>query len=71
MSQTRKGSLIESVVNVAVGYGIGLVLQLIVFAILGVSIPFRANLAISGAFTGLSIVRSYTLRRIFNSFRKL
>lgn len=69
IGQTRQGSLLESIVNVAVGYGIALVSQLIIFHFFGVHFSLRTNMAMGLWFTGVSVVRSYTLRRIFNGLR--
>jgi hypothetical protein len=67
MTQSRLGSLIESIVNVLIGYGIALASQLIVFPWFGIHIPLADNLAIGGIFTVISIARSYVIRRWFNA----
>ncbi len=64
--QSRKQSLIESVVNVLVGYVVALVSQLAIFPLFGVNLPLADNLLISAFFTVVSIVRSYLIRRVFN-----
>jgi energy-converting hydrogenase Eha subunit A len=64
--QTKTHSLIESIANVAIGYFVALVSQIIIFAILGIPVQLRDNFIIGLWFTVISIVRSYTLRRIFN-----
>ena len=68
MSQTRRHSLIESVANVAVGYGVALVTQLVVFPLYGMEVKLGQNLQIGMIFTGVSLARSYCLRRWFNGF---
>ena len=65
--QSKIGSVIESLVNVAIGFGIALVSQMLIFPLYGIHIPLHDNLAITGWFTIISIVRSYSLRRIFNA----
>ena len=67
--QSKKYSLIESVTNVLVGYLVALGSQLIIFPVFGISVPLRSNLAIGAFFTVVSIVRSYCLRRLFNSIK--
>lgn len=68
MNQSRIGSLIEAVANVVIGYGIGFVSQLIVFPLVGIEhVALHQNLIISLAFTAISLVRSYVLRRWFNA----
>lgn len=66
MSQTRKHSLIESLANVAIGYGVAVISQVLIFPWFGVFLPLTDNMAIAGWFTVISIVRSYCLRRWFN-----
>ena len=66
MSQSKKGSLLEASINVATGYGVAVASQIIIFPLFGVYISVAENMAIGGFFTVVSIIRSYTLRRIFN-----
>jgi hypothetical protein len=67
MNQTRLGSLIETAVNTAIGYGVALVSQLAIFPLFGIHVPFSANLEIGAWFTVISIARGYVLRRWFNA----
>lgn len=67
MMQTRIQSFIESCINVAIGYGVALASQMLVFPIFGINIPLSSNLAIGAIFTVISIARSYAVRRIFNN----
>jgi hypothetical protein len=69
MSQSRRGSLIEAVVNVLVGYWVAIATQLAVFPLFGLHASMHDNLAIGGIFTVVSLVRSYVLRRCFNAFK--
>lgn len=62
-------SLLEAVVNVAVGYGLAVLVQLIVFPWFGLPVRLADSLQIGAIFTVVSIGRSYTLRRIFEAFR--
>lgn len=64
--QTRAHSLLESAVNVIVGYVVALVSQLSIFPWFGIHIPLSDNLLIGLWFTGISLVRSYALRRWLN-----
>lgn len=64
--QSKKQSFKESVVNVAVGYAVALISQLIVFPIVGVQSTFTQNIKISLYFTIISLIRSYLIRRYFN-----
>lgn len=66
--QSRLGSLIEALTNVAIGYGIALLAQLVIFPWYGIHISLQTNASIGAWFTAVSIVRSYVLRRFFNRF---
>lgn len=67
MPQTRLGSLIESVINIAIGYIVALLSQLAIFPMFGIHIPFHDNLLIGAWFTLISLARSYIIRRWFNA----
>jgi len=64
-------SLIEAVANVAVGYGIAVATQAMVFPMFGIHVTLSDNLAIGGLFTIVSIVRGYTMRRLFEALRQV
>lgn len=64
--QSRTHSLIESCVNVAIGYSVALASQILVFPLFGLHVSLSANLQIGAIFTVISIARSYAVRRLFN-----
>ena len=66
MSQSRVMSLVEALTNVVVGYALAVATQVAVFPLVGVEIRVRQALVVGLAFTLVSIVRSYALRRLFN-----
>lgn len=66
MSQSRLGSLAEALANVAVGYGVAVMTQMLVFPLFGLYASLGENLLIGAIFTVVSIIRSYALRRVFN-----
>lgn len=66
VSQSRRMSAVESIANVAVGYGVAIVTQSAVFPMFGLQASLGDNLAIGAIFTVVSLVRSYALRRVFN-----
>lgn len=68
MRQSRKASLLEAATNVAVGYGLAVATQVVVFPLFGIHISLQADLAIGLIFTVVSLARSYALRRIFERF---
>ena len=67
--QSRRQSLIEAITNVAVGYALAVLTQIVVFPWFGLQIPFRDNLAIGAVFVMISLLRSYALRRLFERWR--
>lgn len=68
--QTKKQSIVESITNTAVGYGISLMSLFLIFPVLGIASSPRKNIAISAYFTVISILRGYVLRRFFNKKHK-
>jgi hypothetical protein len=67
MQQTRLGSLIESLLNIAIGYLVALLSQLMIFPLFDIHVPLSTNLWIGAWFTLISLVRSYIIRRWFNA----
>jgi hypothetical protein len=58
-------SLVESLANVVAGYGIAVATQAAVFPLFGLHASLTENMAIGGIFTGVSNLRSYLMRRLF------
>ena len=69
MKQSRTMSLVEAVANVVVGYGIAVAAQMLLFPVFGMHMTLEQNLKLAGAFTIISICRSFALRRIFEAIR--
>jgi hypothetical protein len=69
MPQSRRLSLLEAVTNVVVGYALAVLTQLIVFPCFELTVSLQDNLAIGAAFVGVSLIRSYALRRVFERWR--
>jgi len=67
MKQSRVMSLVESVANVIVGYGVAVVTQILIFPIFGLHTTLAQNLKMGAVFTGISIIRSFALRRLFEA----
>ena len=65
MRQSRRLSLVEAAVNVALGYGLAILAQALLFPLLGLAVTLAQSLQIGLAFTLLSLVRAYVLRRLF------
>lgn len=66
--QTKTQSAIESVSNVAVGYGVAVLTQTLVFPLFDLHASTAEHAGIAAIFTAVSLVRSYLLRRVFNRF---
>ena len=66
MTQSRRMSAIEAVANVAVGYGIAVMTQVMVFPLFRIYASLSENLVIGLLFTVMSLGRSFLLRRLFN-----
>ena len=69
MKQSRLMSLVESVANVIVGYGVAVATQILIFPIFGLHTTLAQNLKMGAIFTVVSIVRSFALRRMFEAIR--
>jgi hypothetical protein len=67
MSQTKLGSFIEAWVNVAIGFGINYIANLLIFPLFGFHITLLENLYMGLIYTVISVVRSYCIRRWFNA----
>ncbi|WP_449500864.1 DUF7220 family protein [Aureivirga marina] len=64
--QTKKQSLIESLVNVSVGFLITIISLNLIFPFLGIENHIGKNTLLTIYLTVLSILRNYILRRYFN-----
>jgi hypothetical protein len=66
VTQTRLQSLIEALVNMVIGFGLSLLVNQLVLPMFGYDVKLGESLIIVTIFTVVSIIRSYTLRRVFN-----
>ena len=64
--QSRLHSFIEAWSNTFIGYFVNLLVQLVVYPLYGATLTFGQNIQIGLIFMGVSITRSYALRRFFN-----
>jgi uncharacterized membrane protein len=65
-SQSKKGSIIESIVNTAVGLVITIIFSPLIYWICDVKISYPQMGLATILFTVLSIARNYVIRRFFN-----
>jgi hypothetical protein len=70
MSQTRLGSFAEAWANIAIGFAINYAANLVILPLFGfTSLTPGKNFAIGVAYTGISLARSFVLRRFFNGLK--
>lgn len=67
MEQSKLESLLEAVVNTAVGFVVSLALWRVVGPMMGYEVSMTDNLIITTIFTVVSIGRGFVMRRIFNA----
>ena len=69
MKQSRLMSLVESIANVIVGYGVAVATQILIFPVFGLHTTLAQNLKMGAILTIVSIARSFALRRVFEAIR--
>ncbi len=69
MNQSRAMSMIEAATNVVVGYVLAIATQIVMFPWFGIETGLAEHLTIGLAFVGVSLVRGYLLRRLFEAIR--
>ncbi|GGB64073.1 hypothetical protein GCM10011316_39870 [Roseibium aquae] len=69
MKQSRLMSLFEAITNVVVAYVLAIATQVVVFPWFGIETGFTEHLTIGLAFVGVSLVRGYFPRQLFEAVR--
>ena len=64
--QTKKESLLEILISVAIGWLIGFISNMVILPLFGYPISVADSIYISILFTLISIIRGYIVRRYFN-----
>jgi hypothetical protein len=67
--QSRTMSFVEATTNVTIGFALALLTQIALSPLLELQVSVADNLLIGSIFTAVSIVRSFTLRRLFEAIR--
>jgi len=67
--QSRWMSFAEALTNILVGYGLAVLTQIAVFPLFGLQVALRETFLLGLIFTLVSLIRSYTMRRTFNTLR--
>lgn len=70
MTQSRRGSLLESLTNIAAGILLSFVVLHVMAPLLGFPMTWSQNAQVTAIMTALSLVRSYALRRLFNRWHR-
>lgn len=65
--QSKRASLVESIVSTAVGFVVAMIIQVTVPPMFGAHLQLHQDFAIVGVFTAASIIRQYVLHRVFNN----
>ncbi len=68
--QSRSMSALEALSNVAIGWALALLTQILLFPVVSVQATLDQHLLLSAAFTVVSLIRSYLLRRCFNAIAR-
>ncbi len=68
--QSSLGSFAEAWANIAIGYGVAVAAQAVVFPWYGLHVSLAENAEMGVLFTVVSLVRSYALRRLFNRWHR-
>lgn len=64
--QSRRQSIIEAWINIAIGFAINYTANLLVLPLIGAHISLADNWWMGWIYTTISIVRQYAIRRWFN-----
>ena len=64
--QTKKQSIIESATQTIIGLGTSILIQVILYPLMGIPVTFSQNIIITLVFFIVSILRGYVIRRFFN-----
>ena len=65
--QTKRQSMIETLTSVFVGWIIGVILNMLILPIFDYDVSLTDGVLISIIFTAVSVIRSYVIRRWFNT----
>lgn len=66
MAQSKFRSWKEAWVNIAVGYSVNFVANIVVFPLFGYNVSIHDNIMIGVIYTFISLARQYVIRRWFS-----
>lgn len=67
--QSRSSSLFETLTGTVTGFVLTVWVQRFLFPAMGHDLALAENLIVASVFTAVSILRGYTVRRVFNALR--
>jgi ABC-type spermidine/putrescine transport system permease subunit II len=67
--QSRSASLFETLTSTVMGFILSVAVQRALFPAMGHDFAFAENMVVASVFTAVSILRGYTVRRVFNTLR--
>ena len=70
LMQSKKDSIIESLTSTTIGWLMGVILNMLVLPLFDYDVSLTDGVLISIIFTAVSVIRSYVIRRWFNSKEK-
>lgn len=69
MTQSKRKSFIESIAQTVIGLGTSILIQVILYPIMGIPVTFFQNVIITIVFFIVSIIRGYFVRRLFEKLK--
>lgn len=67
--QTWWGSIVEAKANIAIGFGVAYVANMVVLPAFGYPVTPIDNLGITIVYTAISVIRQLVVRRFFNNLK--
>lgn len=67
-TQSKKGSIAEVITSTCVGFIISYISSQVILPKFGYMITYKDTFYVTLWFTAISIIRSYTMRRLFNKY---
>ena len=67
--QSRSTSFFEILTSTVLGFFLSVAVQRALFPAMGHDFAFAENMVVASVFTAVSILRGYTVRRVFNALR--
>ena len=65
IGQGKKGSFVESIIQVLTGWGVAIITQLIVYPLMGIEVSILQNINLSLIFIFVGFIKQYYVRRLF------